>query len=132
MWILAMVMAIAAVGASFARLRHIRGAVSFDLPELSRALGRTADVERLSAMRAAMEAETGGWETELIGVALEARETDQRAALVNEILGDVGAALHWGGRIPVVAARLSALGPLCVVFFSLASYSVGFAEILPV
>jgi hypothetical protein len=132
MWILAMIMAVGAVCTSFARLRRVRGAVSFDLPALTRALGRTADAGRLVELRDEMQHEGDSWESELIGVALETHDPDQRAALVNEVLGDVGSVLLWGSRIPVVAARVSALGPLCVVFFALSTESVGFADIVPV
>jgi hypothetical protein len=132
MWFLAMMMAIGAVGASFVRLRRVRGALSFDLSELTRALGRSADVERVRAMREAMRGETETWESELVDVALDTQDSHQRAALINEVLGDVDAALHWGSRVPLVSARLSALGPLCLVFFSLATESAGMAEIVPV
>jgi hypothetical protein len=132
MWIFAMIMAVGAVAASFARLRRVRGAVSFDLAELTRALGRNSEASRLAELRQEMSQEGECWETELIGVVLDARDSEQRDALVNEVLGDVGSELWWGGRIPAVAARLSALGPLCVVFFSLATYGVGFLDIVPV
>src|SRR4051812_16654120 len=118
MWILAMVMAVGATYASLMRLRRARGAGSFDLPRLTSALGRTADLDRLAEMRGAMKNETESWECELLLLAIETRDPDQRAALVNEVLGDVGSDLGWGSRIPTVAARLSVVGPLAVLFFS--------------
>jgi hypothetical protein len=132
MWILAMIMAVGAVAASFVRLKRVHGAVSFDLPALTRALGRTADAGLLAELRDQMRGEVDSWESELIDVALRTRDTGQREALVNEVLGDVGSLLFWGSRIPQVAARLSALGPLCVVFFGLAGEQARIADIVPV
>jgi hypothetical protein len=132
MWILAMIVAAVAVSSSFARLRRVHGALSFDLPALTRALGRTPDAERLGEMREEMKGEVESWETEILSLALGTRDPDERAALVSEVLGDVDAALRWGSRIPAVAARVSALGPLCVVFFYLATETVALVEIVPV
>src|SRR5258706_1251456 len=132
MRILAMIMAVGAVGASLVRLQRVRGAVSFDLPALTRALGRSADAVRLAELREDMQQEGNTWECELVGVALETHHPDQRAALVNEVLGDVGSAILWGNRIPLVAARLSALGPLSLLFFALATQSASLADIVPV
>jgi hypothetical protein len=83
-------------------------------------------------MREEMQSEGESWETELLSLALDTPDPDARAALVNEVLGDVDAALGWGRRIPTVAARVSAVGPLCVVFFYLATETVVLAEILPI
>jgi len=127
-----MIMAVGATFASLARLRKVRGAVSFDLPALTSGLGRAASRERLAEMRDAMQSETESWEGELLRLAIEAREPDQRAALVNEVLGDVGSDLQWGSRIPMVAARLSVVGPLAVLFFALAMQSAGLVDIVPV
>jgi hypothetical protein len=132
MWILAMIVAVVAVGASFLRLRRVHGALSFDLPELTRALGRTPNLQGLEELREEMQSEGESWEAELLSVALGTRDPDARAALFNELLGDVNAALYWGSRIPAVAARISALGPLCVLFFFLATQTVAWGELVPV
>src|SRR5262245_45232476 len=110
MWILAMAMAIVAVAASFTRLRKVRGALSFDLPMLTSALGRAGSTSRLAEMGEAMDEEGPTWERELLGVALATSDPQHRAALVSEALLDVGASLRWGAWIPVASARLAALG----------------------
>lgn len=115
-----MAIAIACVSACFARLRRVHGAAKFDLGALSTALGREANAARLSEMRDILLAEGPGWEADLLQDVLAARDSVERTALVNERLGDVAANLGWGARIPAVAARISVMGPLFFVFFSLA------------
>lgn len=127
-----MIMAVGAVATSLLRLRRVRRAMSFDVQALTLTLGRTADGGRLAELRDELRREGQSWESDLLAVALEAQDPDERARLVNEVLGDVGSALGWGSRIPVVAARISAVGALCVLFFALATRSVGLADIVPV
>lgn len=127
-----MIVAVSAAGTSLLRLRRVRGAVSFDVQALTLTLGRTADAARLADLRDELRREGQSWESELVAVALEAHDPAERARLVNEVLGDVSSALGWGSRIPVVAARISAVGALCVLFFALATRSVGLADIVPV
>src|SRR6476660_8569096 len=114
-----MAIAVACVWASFERLRRVHHAATFDLGALTKALGREPNKAQLCAMRDLLLTE-GGWEGELLQDVLGARDAVERTALVNERLGDVAASLGWGARIPTVAARLSVMGPLCFVFFSLA------------
>lgn len=130
-WLVAMLFAFGAVAVSFARLRRVHGAVTFDLGSLARALGRTGDIDRLRRIRELMVEQAGEtWESELVRAALEARSPAERTALLNEQLGDVESALAWGSRIPVAAARLSALGPMSVLFFALAEGGMGMADIV--
>ena len=132
-WLLAMLFAVAAVGVSVERLRRVHRASSFDLPALTRALGLRCGAPRLGEMRELMLGESGAsWESELVRVVLEARSPAERTALVNEQLGEVESELRWGSRIPAVAARLSAVGPLCVLFFVLATGGVELGDIIPV
>jgi hypothetical protein len=116
-----MAIAVACVAASFERLRRVHRVAAFDLGALSTALGRGANAARLAEMRDLLVAEAHSWEGELLGEVLGARDTVERTALVNEQLGDLEASLLWGARIPVVAARVSVMGPLFFVFFSLAT-----------
>jgi hypothetical protein len=131
-WLVAMIFAVGSVGVSLVRLRRVHGAVTFDLATLARALGRTGDIDRLRLTRELMiEQEGETWESELVRAALEARSPAERTALVNEQLGDVESALAWGSRIPVAAARLSALGPMSILFFALAEGSMQMADVVP-
>jgi len=131
-WPVAMVFAVGSVAVSLLRLRRVHGAVTFDLASLARALGRTGDIDRLRRARDFMvEQEGETWESELVRAALDARSPAERTALVNEQLGDVESALAWGSRIPVAAARLSALGPMSILFFALAQGSMQMADIVP-
>ena len=41
------------------------------------------------------------------------------------------AALAWGSRIPVAAARLSALGPMAILFFALAKGGMQMGDVVP-
>jgi hypothetical protein len=131
-WLVAMLFAVAAVGSSVERLRRVHRVALFDLGALARALGRDADRARLREMRELMRLEGPSWEGELVDAVLGARSEAERTALVNEQLGDVASSLRWGSRIPIVAARLSALGSLCVLFFALASGGLGLADIVSV
>src|SRR5438105_4965670 len=115
-----MLIAVACVAASFERLRRVHRAAPYDFAALSTALGRAADAARLGRMRDLLLAERSGWEGELVAEAVAARTAGERTALVNEHLGDVASDLGWGARIPPVAARLSAMGALCILFFGLA------------
>jgi len=131
-WLIAMVFALGSITVSLERLRRVHRAVTFDLGSLARALGRTGDIERLRQTRALMvEQEGETWESELLRAALDARSPAERTALVNEQLADVETALAWGSRIPVAAARLSALGPMSVLFFALAKGSMLVIDVLP-
>jgi hypothetical protein len=118
--ILAMLVALNCVAVSLERLRRVHRAAAFDLAALSTALGRTADAQRLSEMRDLLLAEGTNWEGELVADALSAKNEAERTALVNEHLGDVASDLGWGARIPVAAARMSAMAALCILFVSLA------------
>jgi len=82
-------------------------------------------------MRDVLIAEGATWEGELVGAALFARNVADRMALVNEPLSDVGSDLRWGKRIPRVAAWISWLSALCVLFFARAVGPVGFTDIVP-
>jgi hypothetical protein len=128
-----MLFALGAMAVSLERLRRVHRVATFDLGSLARALGRSGDIERLRRARELMvEQEGETWESELVRAALDARSPAERTALVNEQLGDVESALVWGSRIPVAAARLSALGPMSVLFFGLAEGSMQMIDILPV
>jgi hypothetical protein len=115
-----MLVALGCVVACFERLRRVHRAAAFDFAALSGALGRSVDAERLAELRDLLVAEGASWEGELVAEALDAKSASARTALVNERLGDLASDLGWGQRIPVVAARLSALGALCILFFALA------------
>jgi hypothetical protein len=115
-----MFVAIGCVAACFERLRRVHRAAAFDFAALSGALGRSADAMRLAELRDLLVAEGSSWEGELVAEALDAESASARKALVNERLGDLASDLGWGQRIPVVAARLSAAGALCILFFALA------------
>ena len=131
-WLLAMLFALGSMAVSFERLRRVHRSVTFDLAALARALGRTGDMERLRQTRELMvEQEGETWESELVRAALEARSPAERTALVNEQLGDVESALAWGIRIPVAAARLSALGPMAILFFALAKGGMQMGDVMP-
>jgi hypothetical protein len=131
-WLIAMLFALCSMGVSFERLRRVHRAVTFDLASLARALGRSGDIERLRQTRELMVEQVGEtWESELVRVALDAQSPAERTALVNEQLGDVESALAWGSRIPAAAARLSALGPMSVLFFALARGSMQMADVVP-
>lgn len=132
-WLLAMLFALGSMAVSFERLRRVHRAVTFDLGALARALGRTGDIERLRQARELMvEQEGETWESELVRAALDARSPAERTALVNEQLGDVESALAWGSRIPVAAARLSALGPMAILFFALAKGGMQMGDVMPI
>jgi hypothetical protein len=81
---------------------------------------------------AALSGSGESWESDLAGAALAAGSSAERTALLNEHLGDVEANLRWGSRIPVVAARLSAMASLCVLFFAVAGGGAALADIVPV
>ena len=131
-FIVAMVFAFGSVAVSLVRLYRVHRAVTFDLASLARALGRTGDIDRLRRTCELMvEQEGETWESELVRAALQARSPAERTALVNELLRDVESALAWGSRIPVAAARLSALGPMSVLFFALAEGSMQMVDVLP-
>jgi hypothetical protein len=131
-WLVAMLFAAGSMAVSFERLRRVHRAVTFDLASLANALGRSGDIERLRRTRELMiEQEGETWESELVRAALDARSPAERTAFVNEQLGDVESALGWGSRIPVVAARLSALGPMSLLFFGLAEGSMQMADVVP-
>jgi hypothetical protein len=126
-----MMFAINAVGVSLERLRRVRLAVSFDLPSLTKALGVRPRRSRLLGMRELVEEQGPSWEQEVLEAALGAKSERERVAQIDELLGDAGALLDWGARIPVGAARLSALGSLAVLFFGLAGGQVTLGYILP-
>jgi hypothetical protein len=131
-WLLAMCFAVGSMAVSIERLRRVHRAVTFDLGSLARALGRTGDIERLRQTRELMIEQQGEtWESELVRAALEAHSPAERTALVNEQLAEIESALAWGSRIPVAAARLSALGPMSVLFFALANGSMQMLDVLP-
>ena len=115
-----MLVAVTCVAASVERLRRVHRAAAFDFGALSAALGRSADAEHLEVLRELLVAEGASWEVELVSEAIEARSPAERTALVNETLGDVASDLGWGARIPSVAARLSGMSALCILFFVLA------------
>jgi len=128
-----MLFAVLSVATSFERLRRVHRATSFDLTALTQALGLRGGVPRLDRMRELMLGEIGTtWESELVRVVIEARSPSERTALVNEQLGDVASILGWGSRIPAASARLSALGPLSVLFFLLARGDVALGDIVPI
>ncbi len=130
-WLISMFFAMSSMAVSLERLRRVHRAVTFDLASLARALGRSGDVERLRQARELMVEQQGEtWESELVRAALDARSPAERTALVNEQLGEVESSLAWGSRIPVAAARLSALGPMSVLFFALAEGSMQMADVL--
>jgi hypothetical protein len=126
-----MIVAVTCVAASFERLRRVHRAAAFDFATLSAALGRSADAALLSEMRDLLVAEGASWEGELVTSALAARNVVDRTALVNEHLSDVGSELGWGKRIPRVAAWISWLSALCVLFFARAGGPVVFTDIVP-
>jgi hypothetical protein len=131
-WLLAMFFALGSMVVSLERLRRVHRAVTFDLTSLARALGRSGDIERLRQTRDLMvELEGETWESELVRAALDARSLAERTALVNEQLGDVESELTWGSRIPVAAARLSALGPMTILFFALGEGGMQMVDIFP-
>ena len=131
-----MMVALVCVAASFERLRRVHRAAAFDFAGLSGALGRSASVARLSEMRDVLFVEGASWEGDLVVAALEGRNVAERTALVNERLGDVASELGWGSRVPIVAARLSAMGALFILFFALATGKAGadfgFADIVAI
>ena len=130
-WLIAMFFALGSVAISFERLRRVHRAVTFDLGSLANALGRSGDVERLRRSCELMIEQAGEtWESELVRAALDARSPKERTALVNEQLGDVESALTWGARIPIAAARLSALGPMSVLFFSIAGGTIQASDVV--
>ena len=132
-WLLAMLFALGSMAVSLERLRRVHRAVTFDLAALARALGRTGDIDRLRQTRELMvEQEGETWESELVRAALDARSPAERTALVNEQLNDVESALAWGSRIPVAAARLSALGPMAVLFFAIAEGGMQMGDVVPI
>jgi hypothetical protein len=126
-----MLFALVALGASGERLRRVRHAVFFDLAVLTKALGHGPRRAKLLRMRELVRREGASWEGEVLDAALDARSDAERVARVDELVGDAGAALDWGARIPVGAARLSALGSLAVLFFGLAHGEFGLVQILP-
>jgi hypothetical protein len=131
-WLLAMLFALGAIAVSIERLRRVHRAATFDLGALAGALGRTGDIALLQKSYALMvEQEGETWESELVRAVLDAASPAERTALVNEQLGDVESALAWGHRIPMAAARLSALGPMSVLFFALAEGNMQIGEIVP-
>jgi hypothetical protein len=131
-WLLAMIFALGAVAICLERLRRVHRAVTFDLDALAGALGRTGDAERLRLACELMVEEVGEtWESEIVRAALDAKSPSARTALVNEQLGDVASALAWGNRIPIAAARLSAMGTMCVLFFSLAGGNMPMGDVMP-
>jgi hypothetical protein len=127
-----MVVAIACVAACVARLRRVHRAAAFDFAALSTALGRSADLGRLAEMRELLVAEGASWEGELVEAALSARDIGDRTALVNEHLGDVGADLGWGKRIPRAGAWISWLTGLGLVFFARTQGPLDFADIVSI
>jgi hypothetical protein len=118
--LLAMLVALNCVAVSLERLRRVHRVAAFDLAALAGALGRGADARKLSEMRDLLMEEGAHWEGELVVEALEAKSAAERTALVNEVLGDVASDLAWGARIPVAAARMSAMAALCILFVGLA------------
>jgi hypothetical protein len=126
-----MLFAVLALGASVERLRRVRHATSFDLAVLARGLGRHPRRLRLVRMRELVEKEGESWEKAVLDAALEAKSDAERVARVDELLGDAGAVLDWGAKIPLGAARLSALGSLAVLFFGLAEGDTRLVNILP-
>jgi hypothetical protein len=128
-----MLFALGSMALSFERLRRVHRVMTFDLDALARALGRRGDIERLRCTHDLMiEQEGETWESELVRAAIDARSPAERTALVNEQLADIESALAWGSRIPVAAARLSALGPMSVLFFALAEGSIQMADVVPI
>jgi len=131
-WVVAMFFALGAVAVSLERLRRVHRAVTFDLGTLAGALGRTGDAERLRRACELMVEQAGEtWESEIVRAALDAQSPTARTALVNEQLGDVESALAWGNRIPLAAARLSAMGTMSVLFFSLAGGNMPVGDVMP-
>jgi hypothetical protein len=131
-WLVAMFFAVGAMAISFERLRRVHRVVTFDLGALAGALGRTGDAERLRRACELMVEEAGDtWESEIVRAALDAKSPSARTALVNEQLGDVESALGWGSRIPIAAARLSAMGTMSVLFFSLAGGNMPMGDVMP-
>jgi len=130
--LLAMLVAIGCVVACFARLRRVHRAAAFDFVALSGALGRTADPPELAEMRDLLVAEGASWEGELLAAALETHNVADRTALVNEQLGDVGADLGWGKRIPRVGAWISWLTGLGLVFYGRTQGPLAFADIVSI
>src|SRR5439155_7944084 len=105
---------------------------TFDFAGLAAALGRGADVSRLSELRDLLVAEGASWEAELVEAVLSARSKADRTALVNEHLGDVASDLGWGKRIPRVSAWISWLTGLCIFFFARTRGPVLATDIVPV
>jgi hypothetical protein len=131
-WLLAMFFALGAVAVSLERLRRVHRAVTFDLGSLAGALGRMGDAQRLRRACELMVEQAGEtWETEIVRAALDAQSPTARTALVNEQLGDVESALTWGNRIPLAAARLSAMGTMSVLFFTLAGGNMPLGDVMP-
>ena len=132
MTVLAVLVAITCVVASVERLRRVRRAIAVDLGSIARALPRDSGAVDLSEMRDLLSAEGASWEGEVLHDVLSVG-LDQRAAVVNEHLRDVESQLDWGSRIPLVAARSSAMGALCLLFFGLATRTgVGFTDIVSI
>ncbi len=119
-----MLVALNCVAVSLERLRRVHRVAAFDLAAISSALGRSADAARLAELRDLLLAEGTTWEGELVAEALQAKTDAERTALVNERLGDVASDLGWGARIPVTAARMSAMAAFAILFVTLA-LSVG-------
>jgi hypothetical protein len=117
---LAMLVALNCVGVSLERLRRVHRVASFNLEEVSGALGRSANVVRLAELRDVLLAEGTSWEGELVAEVLDAKSEVERTALVNERLGDVASDLGWGARIPVTAARMSGMAAFGILFVTLA------------
>src|SRR5689334_18301565 len=127
-----MLVVVACVAACFERLRRVHRAAAFDFGALSGALGRAADRARLAEMREGLFAEGASWEGELVDVALAAKNVADRNALVNEPLGDIGADLGWGKRIPRTGAWISWLTGLALVFYARTQGALEFADIVSI
>ena len=83
-------------------------------------------------MRDAMQRETGSWEHELLlSWPCETRRADQRAALVNEVLGDVELGPSVGQPDAATVCGIALLGraALAVLFFWLAMRTAGLVDI---
>jgi hypothetical protein len=127
-----MLVALGCVAACFERLRRVHRAATFDFAALSSALGRAADRERLAQMRDGLVAEGATWEGDLVEAALAAKNVAERNALVNEPLGDVGADLGWGKRIPRAGAWISWLTGLGLVFYARTQGPLALADIVSI
>jgi hypothetical protein len=131
LWLFALAVAAAAVAASLVRLHRVRTALRLSPAALARTLGRAGGRERLERLAADARRAGACWEAGLFEDLAEAGSEAERVAVANEHLGDLGARLAWGSRIPVAAARLTVALPLCAAFFALAGQRIVWPSLLP-